>query len=73
MTFLRSARTALNSFVHVFFSARLQFFMELRVALEKTKKLQSAREVHDAKVPVLKLQINGVEVRHHSPSKLFNK
>jgi hypothetical protein len=47
--------------------------MELRVALEKTKKLQSAREVHDAKVPVLKLQINGVEVHCHRPSNLFNK
>ena len=47
--------------------------MELRVALEKTKKLQTAREVHDAKVPVLKLQINGVEVRHHRPSNLINK
>jgi poly(A) polymerase Pap1 len=37
--------------------------MELRMTLEKTKKLQQAREVQDAKVPVLKMQfVSGVEV-----------
>jgi len=39
-----------------------RFFMELRAALEKTKTLQRAREIHDAKVPVLKVVVSGVEL-----------
>jgi len=55
---------ALLLFQHLFF---MQFFMTLRAVLEKSKKLQQAREIHDAKVPVLKLQIDGVEVHTTTP------